>query len=95
MEKVEDFMLTTYDNPFNPFDEFENWFKTDLVLGWNCCQTLAREANTSDIVSDEVNQVEIFEAMKRIVKDWPMIYKIVVKTDSGVQDLIEVEKEPI
>lgn len=77
----EDFMLTTFDNPFNPFNEFNAWFKMDLILGHNCCQVLAMEANTSDIASDEVIEKDIIEAMDRITERFPMIYKKVTKDD--------------
>lgn len=81
MSKTKDFMLTTYDNPFNPFEDFEAWFKYDLILGHDCCGLLAREANVSVIASDEVNIKEGFDAMNRIVKRWPMIYRMVTKND--------------
>ena len=79
MEK--DSMLTTFDNPFNPFTEFDRWWKEDLLLGHNCCSLLANESNVSDIASDEVNDKAIIEAMERIVKREPMIYKIVYQSD--------------
>ena len=79
MEK--DSMLTTFDNPFNPFTEFDRWWKEDLLLGHNCCGLLANESNVSDIASDEVNDKAIIEAMERIVKKEPMIYKIVYQSD--------------
>lgn len=79
MEK--DSMLTTFDNPFNPFTEFDRWWKEDLLLGHNCCGLLANESNVLDIASDEVNDKAIIEAMERIVKREPMIYKIVYRSD--------------
>lgn len=79
MEK--DSMLTTFDNPFNPFTEFDRWWKEDLLLGHNCCGLLANESNVSDVASDEVNDKTIIEAMERIVKREPMIYKIVYQSD--------------
>lgn len=74
-------MLTTFDNPFNPFTEFDRWWKEDLLLGHNCCGLLANESNVSDIASEEVNDKAIIEAMERIVKREPMIYKIVYQSD--------------
>ena len=79
MEK--DSMLTTFDNPFNPFTEFDRWWKEDLLLGHNCCGLLANESNVSDVASDEVNDKAIIEAMERIVKSEPMVYKIVYQSD--------------
>ena len=84
MEK--DSMLTTFDNPFNPFTEFDRWWKEDLLLGHNCCGLLANESNVSDIASDEVNDNAIIEAMERIVKREPMIYKIVYQSDFKKED---------
>ena len=78
----ESVMLTTYDNPFNPFTEFEAWFKYDMtVTGHNTCGTLAREACTSSVVSDEINKLKIQEAMDRLVEEFPMVFKKVRKSD--------------
>ena len=78
---MEDAMLTTFDNTFNPFTEFERWWKEDLRLGHDCCGTLAREAMTSTVFSDEKNEQIIQEAMENIVSNEPLIYKIVKKSD--------------
>lgn len=77
---MNDYMLTTIDNPFNPFEDFESWFKYDLIMGHDTCGTLAREANISDIASDEINDDEILEAMKRICKHF-VFYKMVLPKD--------------
>lgn len=76
-----DFMLTTFDNPFNPFNDFEAWFKEDLRLGHDTCGLIARTANTSDIASNEVNEEDIDRAMDEIVSREPLIYKKVKKED--------------
>lgn len=78
-------MLTTYDNPINPFTEFKSWWKLDLILGHDCCGLLARTANLSDISSDEKKEKEILEAMQEIVKENPTIYKIVSEEDYNVE----------
>lgn len=31
----EEYMLSTIDNPYSPFDEFDKWFKFDVVHGYN------------------------------------------------------------
>lgn len=78
-----DCMLTTYDNRFNPFTEFVAWWKEDLRLGHDCCGTLARMANTSNVLSDSANEEIILQAMEDIVKMEPMIYKIVIDGDAN------------
>lgn len=77
----EDYMLTTFDNPFNPFDDFIAWWKYDLRLGHDTCGLLAKEANTSSIFSDEINEAFIDDAMDKICKDYPMIFKKVLRDD--------------
>lgn len=76
-----DSMLTTFDNPFNPFNDFDRWWKEDLLLGHDCCGLLARESNVSDVANDNVNDKAIIDAMKKITKDNPTIYKIVYESD--------------
>lgn len=70
----DDYMLSTYDNPYDPFEEFEDWFKFDAIMGYNTCGLLAVEAATSTVFSDEVNDVLTVEAMERIVNRDPMTY---------------------
>lgn len=82
----DDFMLTTFDNPFNPFDNFDIWWKTDLMLGHDCCGVLARNSNVSDIASDDVNDRLIDEAMNRICKSEPTIYRKVSRSDYAVSN---------
>lgn len=79
-----DYMLTTYDNPFNPFEDFERWFKEDILLGHNCCGLLGRKASTSKLFSDEVNEQIIDNAMNEIIKSDPLVYKKVTKEDYAV-----------
>lgn len=81
MDEEKDYMLSTYDNPFNPFEDFETWWKQDLALGHDCCGTLAREANISSIYSDKRNDEETVRAIKEIVKREPAIYRIVYPED--------------
>lgn len=76
-----DIMLTTYDNPFNPFTEFEAWWKYDHLMYHNTCEHLAREALISEVYSDEVNERLTHEAMQRMCEQWPVTYKMVRPTD--------------
>ena len=41
-------MLTTFDNPYNPFDDFTSWFMFDIEKGYNTCSYLGRIVNLSD-----------------------------------------------
>lgn len=76
------FMLTTVDNPFDPFKDFDNWFNFDIEKGYNTCSYLARIAKTSDQLSDHENDLEIERAIDEIIEhDFLNIYKKVSTTN--------------
>ena len=73
-------MLTTFDNPFDPFEQFTSWFMFDTEKGYNSCDYLGRIAKTSDSFSDEENDAEIERAIDEIIQyDFMNIYKKVTK----------------
>ena len=37
----EKYRLTTLDNPFNPFTEWDQWYFYDLSKGYNTCERIA------------------------------------------------------
>jgi hypothetical protein len=51
-------MLTTVDNPFDPFEQFTSWFMFDEEKGYHTCSYLGRIARTSDQLSEEENELE-------------------------------------
>ena len=72
--------LTTFDNPYSPFEQFTQWFMFDVEKGYNSSAYLARIANTSDQLSDEENDREIERAIDEIIKyDFLNIYKKVTR----------------
>ena len=80
-------MLTTFDNPFDPFEQFTSWFMFDVEKGYNSCAYLGRIAKTSEQFSEEENKEEIERAIDEIIKyDFMNIYKKVTnnKTDTQV-----------
>lgn len=75
-------MLTTIDNPYNPFNDFKSWFAYDTSHGYNTCGYLARITKTSDQFSDVENAYEIEQAIDEIIQhDFMNIYKKVRETD--------------
>lgn len=72
--------LTTFDNPYDPFDEFDSWFLFDTEKGYNSCGYLGRIVNTSEENSEEENEQEITKAIDEIIKyDFMNIYMKVEK----------------
>jgi hypothetical protein len=61
-------MLTTLDNPFNPFTQFDEWFAFDTEKGYNSCNYLARIARVSDDLSEADESSAIEEAIDEIVE---------------------------
>ena len=61
-------MLTTNDNPYNPFEQFDSWFLFDVEKGHNSCGLLGRIAKTSDQLTDDENDEEIERAIDQIIK---------------------------
>jgi len=75
-----DYMLTTVDNPFNPFTEFEKWYAFDVGSGYNSVEFLGRIVRTSDDMSEPDQTVAINNAIDEIVKENVLgIYKKVEK----------------
>ena len=75
-------MLTTIDNPFDPFDQFDSWFMFDTDKGYNSCAYLDRIAHTSDQLSEPENEKEIERAIDEIIKyDFMNVYKKVTAKD--------------
>ena len=72
--------ITTIDNPYDPFDDFNSWFMFDIEKGYNSCGYLGRIAKTSEQLSDEENNFEVERAIDEIIKyDFRNIYKKIKK----------------
>ena len=73
-------MLTTFDNPFDPFEQFTSWFMFDVEKGYNTCGYLARIAKLTDDMSEEEVDRETERAIDEIIQyDFLNIYKKVSK----------------
>ena len=46
------YMLTTVDNPFNPFTEWDEWYAYDQAKGYYTVELLGRIVLTSEEMSD-------------------------------------------
>ena len=73
-------MLSTIDNPYDPFDNFSSWYMFDVESGYNSCAYLARIAKTSEQFTDTENDEEIERAIDEIIQyDFRNIYVKVKK----------------
>ena len=75
-----EFKLTTNDNPYNPFEDFDQWFMYDNQKGYSSCSMLMRIAKLNDDFSEKEINDEIERAIDDIIKyDFTDTYKKVSK----------------
>lgn len=62
-------MLTTVDNPYDPFTQFDEWMQYDNSAGYFTVGLLARITITSSELSDSDQDLAIESAIDEIVKE--------------------------
>lgn len=84
---VNDCRLTTFDNPFDPFEQFTSWFLFDVDKGYNTCSYLGRIVNVSEDMTEKEIDDETERAIDEIIKyDFLNIYKKVYRNDSKTKE---------
>lgn len=79
---MDDFYITTIDNPYNPFTQFDLWNKFDMSKGYNTLSYLARIAKTSIEFSDADYDLEVDRAIEEIIDYDPFgIYRKVYRNE--------------
>lgn len=77
-----DFMLTTVDNPFDPFVQYDEWYAWDRNAGYHTPGLLARIAKTSDELSDADQHLAIQQAIDEIVQENVLgVYRKIAQPD--------------
>lgn len=78
-------MLTTKDNPYNPFTQMEEWDAFDRAKGYNTNGLLARIAHTSYALTDKENERIIEAAIDTIIEnDFMGIYERIYEDETEV-----------
>ena len=73
-------MLTTIDNPHDPFTDYPAWFAFDVASGYHTPAFLARILKDSDELSDVDQELAIEQAIDEIVRENVLgVYKKVMK----------------
>jgi hypothetical protein len=81
-------MLTTVDNPYNPFIEYDEWSSYDERAGYYTPQLLARCTMSSTELSDADQSLAIEQAIDEIVQENILgIYRKVAAPPDWVDDL--------
>ena len=66
MADSEDYMLTTVDNPWNPYVNYAEWYQYDQAHGYDSTGLLARIANVSLDLSESLVNAAIEDAIDEI-----------------------------
>ena len=61
-------MLTTTDNPYDPFTEFDAWYSWDIASGYRTLEYLGRIVRTSDELSEADQSLAVEQAIDEIVE---------------------------
>lgn len=61
-------MLSTIDNPYSPFTQFDEWKAFDESKGYFTCEYLARITNTSSELPDELADKAVDDAINDICR---------------------------
>lgn len=65
---MEEHLLTTKDNPYNPFTQWDEWYEFDRAAGYHTPSLLARIVKTSDQLSEADQSLAIEQAIDEIVE---------------------------
>lgn len=82
-----DCKLTTIDNPFDPFEQFDSWLMFDKEKGYNSCERLARIAEITDDMTQKEIDDENERAIDEIIKhDILNVYQKVTRQTTQAED---------
>jgi hypothetical protein len=62
-------MLTTFDNPYDPFEEYDEWFAFDARMGYHTPGLLDRIAIVSEELSEADQSLALEQAIDEIVSE--------------------------
>lgn len=62
-------MLTTIDNPYDPFDDWDRWYSYDLRHGYHTPGLLARICVISDELSETDQKLALELAIEEIIRE--------------------------
>lgn len=62
------YFVTTLDNPFDYFTQFDDWYAFDTQKGYNTCAYVARIALTSTEMSESDYEQAVNEAVDSILR---------------------------
>lgn len=78
-EENNNFMITTYDNPWNPWTHFDEWEAFDLFYGYKTWQKVAAVSMNSVETSETEDEEATNFAIDELCSLFPTIYTRIYK----------------
>ena len=66
--ETQEYMITTVDNPFSPFDDFDKWFEYDVLHHHNTCQLLASFSTINETMSTKERLDAVEQAIDEVIR---------------------------
>ena len=85
------YMLTTFDNPYNPFVDFKSWYMFDCEKLYNTSSRIARIAD----INNEMTEKEINEEQNRaidLILRFDFVGEYFKGTEEEIEDYLESRK---
>ena len=89
-------MLTTFDNPYDPFDDFDQWYSYDKQMHHDTCEKIARIARSFEDFSTIEEKQETERAIDEIIdNDFLNKYVKVTRVIEKEDDNDSVDEEEV
>lgn len=85
MGKLTVFALSTEDNPFDPFEQFRDWWNYDQEKGYQTCERFAKMLQVSPLMSEK----EVESEKERAI-DWFIENQDIIETQAKYKKVISV-----
>ena len=90
---MNDYMLTTMDNPYNPWTEYEDWYLWDQQHGYNLPGYLARVYDTINTDPTNLENMVAWGQATRDIVDHNIYGNIVLVKNPELDKLLPEEEE--
>ena len=90
---MNDYMLTTMDNPYNPWTEYEDWYLRDQQHGYNLPGYLARIYDTINTDPTNLDNMVAWGQATRDIVDHNIYGNIVLVKNPEFNKLLPEEEE--
>lgn len=64
---IKPYMISTSDNPFNPWTNFHEWYVWDETYGYHTCSRLARLCDYTDDLGDSEELQGYYDACEKLL----------------------------